>query len=138
MAIVATRGVTLLQVYDMPEALAFYQGVLGFEVVSASPAIDTPEGRFSHWVWLQLGVVQIMLNSAYDEGERPAQRVVAQQRWHGDTCLYFDVPDVDAVHEQLQSKRPEISVPTNAQYGMRQLYIADPDGYIICFQTPIS
>ena len=33
-----TNGIApLFQVYDMPEALAFYRDVLGFEVVSASP-----------------------------------------------------------------------------------------------------
>jgi glyoxylase I family protein len=138
MAIVPTGSIALLQVYDMPEALAFYQGGLGFDVVSASPAVDTPEGRFSHWVWLELGSAQVMLNTAYDEGQRPPQRVVEQQRWHRDTCLYFDVPDVDAVHEELQSKLPEIRSPTNAQYGMRQLYLTDPDGYLLCFQTRIS
>ena len=138
MAIVQNGVVTLLQVYDMPEALAFYQGVLGFGIVSASPVVETPEGRFSHWVWLELGAAQLMLNTAHDEGERPPRRVSEQQRWHRDICLYFDVVDVDAVHAELRAKIPEIKPPTNTHYGMRQLYLSDPDGYNLCFQTRIS
>ena len=45
----------LIQVFDMPRALAFYRDLIGFEVVSASPEVETPEGRFSHWTWLRLG-----------------------------------------------------------------------------------
>jgi hypothetical protein len=26
--------------------------------------------------------------------------------------------------------------PTVAPYGMKQLYLKDPDGYVICFQWP--
>src|SRR5260370_22518561 len=35
----------LLDVLDMPSALAFYRDVLGFAVVSASPEVETSEGR---------------------------------------------------------------------------------------------
>lgn len=133
-----TGMVPLLQVYDMPEALRFYQDVLGFQIVSASPAVDTPEGHFSHWMWLRLGTTQLMLNTAYDEGQRPNDRVAAQQHWHGDTCLYFDVEDVDAVYAALGSKLSGLEPPRDATYGMRQLYLHDPDGYGLCFQTRIS
>ena len=38
----------LIQVFDMPASLAFYRDKLGFEVVSASPVVDTPVGKYSH------------------------------------------------------------------------------------------
>ena len=139
---IETNGVApLLQVYDMPQALAFYRDVLGFSVVSASPEVETPEGRFSHFMWLRLGPVDVMLNTAYDEGERPAERIVAQQLYHADTCLFFgcaDAAGVDATYETLQGKIFDLKPPTNAPYGMRQLSFNDPDGYGICFQAPVS
>lgn len=128
----------LLQVYDMLEALAFYRDVLGFEVEAASPEVDAPEGRFSHWVTLERDGVSIMLNTAYDEGERPASRVDIQQRAHGDVCLYFACADVDAVYDELRSLIPDLAAPSNAPYGMRQLYLRDPDGYALCFQAPVA
>jgi glyoxylase I family protein len=134
---ILTNGMSpLLQVYDMPQALAFYRDVLGFAVVSASPEVETPEGRFSHFMWLRLVSVNLMLNTAYDEGERPKERDKARQRCHGDTCLYFGCEDVDAVYEALRAKLPGLRPPTNASYGMRQLYLNDPDGYGLCFQMP--
>jgi catechol 2,3-dioxygenase-like lactoylglutathione lyase family enzyme len=136
---ITARGMTpLLHVYDMPQSLAFYQEVLGFAIVDASAVVEAPEGRFPHWVWLALGPAQLMLNTAYDEGERPAARVEARQRWHGDTCLYFGVDDVDAVYGALRSRLPDLKPPADAPYGMRQLTLSDPDGYSLCFQTPIQ
>ncbi|WP_029415766.1 VOC family protein [Brevundimonas bacteroides] len=136
---IKTSGMTpLLQVYDMPEAVAFYRDVLGFDVVSASPEVDTPEGRFSHWMWLRLGSADLMLNTAYDEGQRPAERVEDQQRWHRDTCNYFGCDDVDAVYKDLSTKLPDLHPPRDAPYGMRQLSFSDPDGYGVCFQAPIG
>jgi catechol 2,3-dioxygenase-like lactoylglutathione lyase family enzyme len=45
----------LIQVFDMTASLAFYRDKLGFEVVSASPVVETPEGKFSHWMFQQVG-----------------------------------------------------------------------------------
>jgi glyoxylase I family protein len=136
---VSIAGMTpLLQVYDMPEALAFYRDVLGFRVVAASPEVAAPEGNFSHWMALERDGLRLMLNTAYDEGERPAQRIEAQQRWHGDVCLYFACTDVDAMYEEVRGKLANVAAPSNASYGMRQLHFSDPDGYAICFQAPVS
>lgn len=125
----------LIQVYDMPEALAFYCGGLGFERVAASPEVETPEGRFSHWAWLRLGGAHLMLNTAYDEGERPPERDPARQAAHGDTALYFDCPDPEAAYAFLRDKGFDVAPPRTAHYGMLQLYLSDPDGYELCFQT---
>jgi uncharacterized glyoxalase superfamily protein PhnB len=81
---------------------------------------------------------RIMLNTAYDEGERTTERIQAQQRWHGDVCLYFACTDVDAMYEELRGKRASVAPPSNAPYGMRQLHLSDPDGYAICFQAPVA
>jgi len=51
----------LIGVFDMPQSLAFYRDLLGFEVVTASPEVETTEGRFSHWMWLRLGAANLML-----------------------------------------------------------------------------
>lgn len=130
--------VPLLQVYDMQKALAFYRDLLGFEIIDQSPEVETPEGRFSHWMWLRLGPAQLMLNTAYDAGERPMARDVTRQRWHGDTCLYFGCRDVDEVYETLHPRLPDLAPPADTAYGMRQLHLHDPDGYGLCFQAHVQ
>lgn len=126
----------LIQVYDMPTAIAFYRDRLGFEIVQQSPEIDAPEGRYFHWAWLRLGGADLMLNTAYDEGERPPQPDAARVVAHRDTGLFLGCPDVDAAYETLRAAGLELDPPKIAPYGMKQLWLTDPDGYQLCFQAP--
>lgn len=129
---VEIRGMApLLQVYDMPTALHFYRDVLGFEVGATSQPGDN-----CGWALLKFGGVELMLNTAYDEGERPPlpdrTRIVS----HGDTILYFGCEDLDGAYQHLRAHGLEVKEPRVAWYGMKQLYAEDPDGYGICFQWP--
>lgn len=130
-------AVPLLQVFDMPEALAFYREKLGFHVVSASPEVETPEGRFSHWMWLRRDGANLMLNTAYDSGERPARRDEARWQAHADISLYFDCADVESLYRDLMERGIGADPPTTTPYGMRQLGLRDPDNYGLCFQHPV-
>ena len=129
------RGVTaLVQVYDMPTSIRFYRDVLGFEVVTTSPKMG--EDRF-HWALLRLGDGQLMLNTAYEfDEERPIPADPARVAAHDDTGLFFDCPDVDAAYEELRRKGATVKQPILTSYGMKQMYLHDPDGYSLCFQWP--
>jgi len=132
---IEVRGVCpLLQVYDMPTAVRFYRDKLGFSVVSTSPALGG-EDRF-HWCLLQLGDAQLMLNTAYEfDEERPTHETHRRERGHRDTCLYFGCPDVDGAYGELLARGVEMKRPPQvAPYGMKQLYLTDPDGFGICLQ----
>ena len=126
--------VPLIQVFDMPRALGFYRDGLGFEVEMASPEVETPEGRFSHWMMLKSGHARLMLNTAYDSGERPPEEDRARAAAHGDIILYIGCDNVDAVHSELKAKGLSPEEPHDAPYGMRQMSLIDPDGYRIVFQ----
>jgi len=91
------RGLTpLLLVYDIPTSVRFYRDVLGFEVVSTSPALG--EDKF-HWVWLRLGKAELMLNDIYEsDDDRPPVPDRARTAAHEDVCLYLGCPDVDGAY----------------------------------------
>jgi glyoxylase I family protein len=125
----------LIQVYDMNEALGFYRDRLGFDMVADSGEVDAPEGRHVHWCWLRLGTADLMLNTAYDEGERPSGRDPARQAAHDDLCFHFGVADVDSTAAWLRGRGLEVGGPKTAPYGMRQAWLRDPDGYQLCFQS---
>jgi glyoxylase I family protein len=129
------RGLApLLQVYDMPASVRFYRDLLGFELVSTSPVLG--EDRF-HWALLRLGDAELMLNTAYEfDSDRPAERDHARTAAHDDTALFFGCPDVDAAHEELRGKGVAVKEPVVTSYGMKQMYVRDPDGYALCFQWP--
>ena len=122
----------LLQVFDMPASVRFYRDVLGFEIVETSPR----EGDQFDWGWLRLSNANLMLNTAYEQDDRPAQPDPPRVSAHGDTCLYFGCPDVDAAYHHLRAHGLDVKEPKVAPYGMKQLYVSDPDGYMLCFQWP--
>jgi len=127
------RGMApLLEVFDMPTSLRFYRDVIGFEVVGRSGPEDNCD-----WVWLRLNDVDLMLNTAYEsDDERPPQRDPDRVKSHHDTALFFSCPDVDGTYRYLQDQGVSLQPPHNAPYGMRQLYLSDPDGFNLCFQWP--
>jgi catechol 2,3-dioxygenase-like lactoylglutathione lyase family enzyme len=126
-----SHTVTLLQVFDMPTSLRFYRDLLGFEVVQRSQPTDS-----CGWVWLRLGDVELMLNTAYEDADRPSQQDEGRRRAHGDTVLYFGCRDVDASFRYLRAIGIAASAPRTAPYGMRQTSFQDPDGYGLCLQWP--
>src|SRR5215467_11451988 len=129
---IKVRGMTpLIQVFNMGRALAFYCDILGFELVS-----DSGKGDASSWVWLRLDHSDLMLNDQYEPGHVPPAPPAERTRWHKDTCLYFDCPDPDASYEHLKESGISCDPPKVAPYGMKQLYVRDPDGYGLCFQCP--
>lgn len=131
MAIEVRRIAPLMEVFDMPTSLAFYRDKLGFQVTG-----DSGQGDESGWVMLELGAATIMLNTAYDEGERPDAPDPNRIAAHRDTCIYFGCPDVDAAYEHLKSNGIAADPPSVAPYGMKQLYVLDPDNFNLCFQWP--
>lgn|ERR1700728_1877118 len=123
----------LLQVFDMPASLRFYRDVLGFEIVQRSRPDDD-----CGWSWLKSGNAELMLNTAYDEGMRPPAPDAVRIASHEDMALYFGCPDVDAAYRHLQSHGLDVKPPNVAPYGMKQLYVKDPDGYSLCFQWAVA
>jgi glyoxylase I family protein len=131
---IAFKGLApLLQVFDMPASLAFYRDALGFELVSqAGPPDDIG------WVLLRRHGIELMLNSAYEMPDRPPAPDPARVAAHIDTALYFGCPDVDAAYRHLRAKGLTVKEPVIAPYGMKQLYVTDPDGFNVCFQWPVD
>jgi glyoxylase I family protein len=121
----------LLAVYDMPASLRFYREVLGFAEVRKSG-----QGDDVGWAWLRFGEAELMLNTAYDIGERPSLPDPARVAAHADTILYLGCEDLEGAYAFLVARGVRADPPRVAWYGMKQLYVADPDGYGICFQWP--
>jgi glyoxylase I family protein len=57
---------------------------------------------------------------------------------HSDTTLYFGCEDVDAAYAELRVRGVAAKEPIVSDYGMKQVYLKDPDGYEICLQRPVD
>ncbi len=120
------------EVFDMTQSLAFYRDGLGFEVLFASPEVETREGRFSHFMHLERGAVRLMLNTAYDSNERPPERPAPRDG----VQLYVECDDVDAVHAEVVARGVGAETLRLTGYGWRAFSVQDPDGYRVIFQQP--
>lgn len=131
---IEVRGLApLLEVFDMPASLGFYRDKLGFAVVG-----DSGQGDNSGWVMLQLNDATVMLNTMYEDDRRPPAPDPTRVAAHHDTCIYFGCPDPDAAYNYLREKGVDLKPPEIAPYGMKQLYVSDPDNYNLCFQWPAT
>ena len=124
----------LIQVYDMPVSVRFYRDQLGFEVVSTDGKLP------DHYDWclLRLNGVELMLNTLYEAGDRPAAPDPARVEAHGDTALFFGCPDVDATFALLRARDVPVSEPQIRHYGFKSISVKDPDGYELVFHWPVS
>ena len=133
MAISVKRMTPLLQVFDMPAAIAFYRDKLGFEVISSNVPGDDCD-----WAMLQLGEAVLMLNTAYEKEFRPTtpdQRRIAA---HGDTTIYFGCPDVESAYKHMLEAGLKVEPPSITGYGFKAVLVKDPDGFPLCFQWPVE
>jgi catechol 2,3-dioxygenase-like lactoylglutathione lyase family enzyme len=111
---------------DLERALAFYTDVLGAQVQWRD---DDAIPRFASIKWREH---EIYLSS--HSGDSVAG-----------SATYFPVPDVDEVFATLKSRGyvPPTgdqvhAAPTDQTWGMRELYVKDPDGNSLRFATPLE
>lgn len=87
---------------------------------------------------LDLRGVAPLLNTAYEWDARPPAPDAARLGSHGDAALFFGCPDVDSAFAHLVAKGVRVAPPKVAPYGMKPVYVTDPDGYVLCLQWPVA
>ena len=138
-----------LDVTDLDRSMAFYVGLIGFEVV-----FERPHERFAY---LALGRAELMLQDAKGPGRRFRTAPLAQPFGRG-INLQVAVPDVDNVHAAvaaaglkpvlaLEERWYEVNVvapagrwngPGPMRTGNRQFVVEDPDGYLLRLFTSLG
>jgi len=114
----------LLRVKDMTRSLHFYQQQLGFDLVNKAAGDDGTV----FWCRLARGNASFMLEQATDE-DGPAEG-----RGRG-IAFYIICDDVDLLHAELKTRGINLNPPQTAYYGMKQLFVPEPDGYELCFES---
>jgi len=108
-----------LEVNNLEESLAFYQGILGLEVDSISPGADPPMAT------LRAGSLKITL----------AQQLETMLRRGRGAHFFIGVEDVDSFYEEVHRRAPEIEPPSDEGWGGRFITCQDPDKYRFFFVT---
>lgn len=126
-----------LDVADLETSLAFYVGLLGFQIRHARP-----EEAFAY---LEREGAELMLEQADGPGRR--FRTAPLERPFGRGInLQIRVADVDGLFGRLRAAghRPLIDLEErwyragDRQLGNRQFVVADPDGYLLRFFSDLA
>ena len=118
--------VPLLFVEDITYSVAFYRDKLGFAITMSWE----PEGKLG-WCRMERDGVAIMLQQACEE-DGPAAG-----RGHG-VEFFFICDDAAKLHAGFVTNGLTVAPPKLAFYGMNQVFVSDPDGYALCFQSASS
>lgn len=126
-----------LIVEDVRSSVDWYVDALGFELVVA-----VPEGTEDHvfslegedrplaFAMLQHGDVELMMQSP----DSMASDLPGFRAGVGDSVtLYFDVADVEALHERLRERATVLKEPHTTFYGAREVAVRDPNGFALGF-----
>lgn len=105
-----------LIVEDYDEAIGFFVGVLGFELVEDSPALTTRDGRPKRWVVVRPPGARTGLLLARADGEREV-RAVGEQ-FAGRVGLFLRVEDFQASYDRMREAGVEfVGHPRDEPYG---------------------
>jgi catechol 2,3-dioxygenase-like lactoylglutathione lyase family enzyme len=116
------EAAAVLHVRSSARAREFYCEKLGFELLFEA----APRDPASPDVYLAVrrGAAVLHLSPYADDGVTGA-------------AVYFTVEDVDALHAELRKRGAPIHLePTDRSWGMREMYVRDPDGNSLRFGTP--
>jgi catechol 2,3-dioxygenase-like lactoylglutathione lyase family enzyme len=106
---------------DYDEAIAFFVGALGFELVEDSPA-STSDGRPKRWVVVRPPGARTGLLLARADGSEQAAAVGRQ--FAGRVGLFLRVEDFDAQYERMRAAGVEFAgEPRTEPYGRVAVFL---------------
>ncbi len=111
----------VVNVSDVDEALQFYGGILGLEVL-----------RLDQFRRGEVGFVSVRLSGETIIDLRPSETTPGGPVNIDHFCLFVEPTDMEAELERLRAKGVEISGPVGTRWGARghgpSFYIKAPDG----------
>lgn len=117
------QATSFLHVPNLQAALAFFEGVLGFEV----------RFRIGNYAYVDREDVGFRLLE-----DSPEERQLGPRRF----AHYVDVRNVDALYDELRPRLESLPAgdvvgPLDQSYGQRELMVLAPDGQVLVFGQAI-
>ena len=114
---------TVLLVLDVSQAADYYREKLGFEV-------SRYEANLDHYAYASRDDCHVHFACFKDATPRPNSVAAPPDMF--DVYVYVD--DVEALYDELVERGAELlDAPTDQAYGLRELRVRDPHGYILAF-----
>ena len=117
------RGAPYFPVADLDRAIRYYEDVFGFsaEYVGGAPAEFAIVSRDGLPIMLRL--------------TSPGNGISPNEKQGGTWDVFFWVRDLTELSGELSERGAEVvyGPVTRAEYGMKELAVRDPDGYVLGF-----
>ena len=107
----------VLEVNSIEESLAFYNGILDFEINKHTAESEPPMAT------LQAGALKITL----------AQQLETMLKRGRGVNFFLGIDDVDEYYRQLKQRGAEVAPPVDEGWGGRFITLQDPDKYRLFF-----
>jgi catechol 2,3-dioxygenase-like lactoylglutathione lyase family enzyme len=106
---------------DYDEAIAFFTGALGLELVEDSPSL-TNDGRPKRWVVVRPPGAQTGILLARADG--PEQAAVVGAQAAGRVAFFLEVDDFDAAHQRMTAAGVEfVTAARTEPYGRVAVFL---------------
>jgi catechol 2,3-dioxygenase-like lactoylglutathione lyase family enzyme len=115
-------------VSDVGATARWYREVLGFSFWT-HPDIEPFE-----WASMKRGAAEIMLQRCHGYEKADFDALRPGGAWNA----YLYVDEVDALHATIGERAEIRRAPEDQVYGMRELEIADPNGYVLVFGQDLT
>jgi uncharacterized glyoxalase superfamily protein PhnB len=135
-----------LMTENVADTVRYYQDILGFKLLMAVEPVENAKPNFPteltddmHLIWANMGFEQaeFMFQSRATLVEEVP--VLKDALIGASQTLYIRLDqDVDAHYERLKDKVKVVVKPTTKFYGMREWYLQDCNGYVLCFGQRIE
>jgi catechol 2,3-dioxygenase-like lactoylglutathione lyase family enzyme len=120
-----TGHAVVLLVTNVERSTDYYRDALGFET-------SRWEVNPDHYGYASRDGCHVHF-AHFDARPRPNHEAVPPDMFDA----YFWVDDVDELHDELKGRGAElVHGPVDQEYGLRELRVRDPDGYILAFGRP--
>lgn len=136
-----------LMVEDVAATVRFYQDVLSYQLVVG--VVTMVKGESEHNFVTEL-TDEVMLDWANIKDDETEFMFQSRESLGGEILALKDVPigasqtlyirvnDVDAHYAKCRDKVEVVAEPIDKFYGMREWYLKDNNGYILCFGQELS
>lgn len=115
--------VPLLWVKNIEKSIRFYEEI-GFEISETWKPKEKIE-----WCRIEFHDAALMLQQTSNS---ETQQQISEDNG---IQLYFITDDVEVVYHQIRTRGIEVSPPKIEFYGMKQVFVTDPDGRTLCFES---
>jgi uncharacterized glyoxalase superfamily protein PhnB len=128
-------------VQDVKKAVVFYREILGFKLVMAVPAdkggIETGFEQDKDYIYALVKNQNTEIMFQETDSFKEDIPALDREKPGASASFYFEVEDVEGLAANLKDRVETVKELHTAWYGMREWYIRDNNGYILCLAQKV-